>query len=105
MQFSEWSQDKINYLKMKQYKYRINGSLYNVVVNSTTDEIAEVEVNGTPYTVEIEKKSKKQKPHSEKWQKFWKKRCLNFSIIVQEVLNKEINRLKSSSGIRKEIVS
>lgn len=46
---------------MKQYKYRINGSLYNVVVNSTTDEIAEVEVNGTPYTVEIEKKSKKQK--------------------------------------------
>ena len=46
---------------MKQYKYRINGSLYNVVVNKTTDEIAEVEVNGTPYTVEIEKKSKKQK--------------------------------------------
>ena len=48
-------------LKMKQYKYRINGSLYNVVVNKTTDDIAEVEVNGTPYTVEIEKKSKKQK--------------------------------------------
>lgn len=45
---------------MKQYKYKINGSLYNVVVNSTSDEIAEVEVNGTPYTVEIGKKSKKQ---------------------------------------------
>lgn len=45
---------------MKQYKYKINGSLYNVVVNNTTDEIAEVEVNGTPYTVEIGKKSKKQ---------------------------------------------
>lgn len=44
---------------MKQYKYKINGSLYNVVVNRTSDEIAEVEVNGTPYTVEIEKKSKK----------------------------------------------
>jgi len=45
---------------MKQYKYKINGSLYNVVVNSSNDEVAEVEVNGTPYTVEIEKKSKKQ---------------------------------------------
>lgn len=45
---------------MKQYKYKINGSLYNVVVNHTSDEIAEVEVNGTPFTVEIGKKSKKQ---------------------------------------------
>ena len=44
---------------MKQYKYRINGSLYNVVINNTTDETAEVEVNGIPYTVEIEKKIKK----------------------------------------------
>lgn len=44
---------------MKQYKYRINGSLYNVVINNTTDETAEVEVNGIPYTVEIEKKVKK----------------------------------------------
>ena len=45
---------------MKQYKYKINGSIYNVVVNTTSDEMAEVEVNGTPYTVEISKKSKKQ---------------------------------------------
>lgn len=45
---------------MKEYKYKINGSLYNVVINKTTDEIAEVEVNGTPYTVQIEKKPKKQ---------------------------------------------
>lgn len=49
---------------MKQYKYRINGSLYNVVVNKTTSETAEVEVNGTPYTVEIDKKSKKLKTSS-----------------------------------------
>lgn len=45
---------------MKQYKYRINGSLYNVVINNIGDETAEVEVNGTPYTLEIEKKVKKQ---------------------------------------------
>lgn len=45
---------------MKEYKYKINGSLYNVVINNTTDEVAEVEVNGIPYTVEIEKKTKKQ---------------------------------------------
>lgn len=44
---------------MKQYKYRINGSLYNVVINNATEETAEVEVNGTPYTIEIEKKAKK----------------------------------------------
>lgn len=47
---------------MKQYKYKINGSLYNVVINNIEDEIAEVEVNGTPYKVEIEKKAKKPIP-------------------------------------------
>lgn len=45
---------------MKQYKYKINGSIYNVVIHDTNDNAAEVEVNGTPYTVEIEKKAKKQ---------------------------------------------
>ncbi|HHU26012.1 MAG TPA: acetyl-CoA carboxylase biotin carboxyl carrier protein subunit [Bacteroidales bacterium] len=44
---------------MKQYKYMINGNPYNVVVKSTSDEIAEVEVNGTAYTVEMEKKPAK----------------------------------------------
>ena len=45
---------------MKEYKYRINGSLYNVVVNEIADEHASVEVNGTPYTVELEKKTVKK---------------------------------------------
>ena len=40
---------------MKQYKYKINGSLYNVTVNDIEENIARVEVNGTPYTVEIDK--------------------------------------------------
>lgn len=40
---------------MKQYKYRINGNLYNVAVNDIEDNIARVEVNGTLYSVELEK--------------------------------------------------
>ncbi|BEG98199.1 acetyl-CoA carboxylase biotin carboxyl carrier protein [Bacteroides sedimenti] len=41
---------------MKQYKYKINGNLYKVTVNDIDENnIATVEVNGTPYTVEIEK--------------------------------------------------
>ena len=40
---------------MKQYKYKINGNLYNVTVNDLEENIARVEVNGTPYTVEIDK--------------------------------------------------
>jgi hypothetical protein len=39
---------------MKQYKYKINGNLYNVTVNDIEENIARVEVNGTPYTVEME---------------------------------------------------
>ncbi|MGL5563043.1 MAG: biotin/lipoyl-containing protein [Tannerellaceae bacterium] len=51
---------------MKQYKYIINGNEYNVTINSMEDNIAEVEVNGTPYKVEMEKPAKKtlKKPHS-----------------------------------------
>ena len=40
---------------MKQSKYKINGNLYNVTVNDIEENIARVEVNGTPYTVEIDK--------------------------------------------------
>ena len=40
---------------MRQYKYKINGNLYNVTVNDIEENIARVEVNGTPYTVEIDK--------------------------------------------------
>lgn len=45
---------------MKQFKYTINGNIYNVVVNHIDDNIAEVEVNGTPYKVEMDKPAKKQ---------------------------------------------
>ncbi|MDO4164199.1 MAG: biotin/lipoyl-containing protein [Bacteroides sp.] len=40
---------------MKQYKYKINGNLYNVTVNDVDENIARVEVNGTPYNVELDK--------------------------------------------------
>jgi len=45
---------------MKNFKYTINGIVYNVVVNSIEDTIAKVEVNGTPYKVEMNKPVKKQ---------------------------------------------
>jgi len=45
---------------MKNFKYTINGNVYNVVVNSIEDTIAKVEVNGTPYKVEMNKPVKKQ---------------------------------------------
>ena len=44
---------------MKEYKYKINGNQYNVTIGDIEDNIAHVEVNGTPYKVEMEKAPKK----------------------------------------------
>ncbi len=49
-----------HYNNMKSFKYTINGNVYKVIVNSIEDTIAEVEVNGTPYKVEMHKPTKKQ---------------------------------------------
>lgn len=43
---------------MKKFKFKINGSEYEVSVNEIEDNVAEIEVNGTPFTVEIEKQEK-----------------------------------------------
>jgi biotin carboxyl carrier protein len=43
---------------MKEYKYKIDGQEYKVVVNKVEDSVAEVEVNGTAYQVEMEKQEK-----------------------------------------------
>ena len=40
---------------MKEYKYKINGTVYKVGIGDIDNGIAEVQVNGTPYKVEIEK--------------------------------------------------
>jgi biotin carboxyl carrier protein len=45
---------------MKSFKYTINGNVYKVLVNRVEDTVAEVEVNGTPYKVEMHKPTKKQ---------------------------------------------
>lgn len=43
---------------MKEYKYKINGNLYKVTVGDIEDNNVRVEVNGTSYTVELEKQAK-----------------------------------------------
>jgi len=44
---------------MKEFNYKINGTPYRVVVNKSDSEIVELEVNGTPFTVELAQKKKK----------------------------------------------
>ncbi len=39
---------------MKEYKYKINGNVYKVAVGDIEDNLAQVEVNGVPYQVELE---------------------------------------------------
>jgi biotin carboxyl carrier protein len=45
---------------MKEFKYTISGNVYNVKVNDIEGNTASVEVNGTPYKVEMDKPVKKQ---------------------------------------------
>lgn len=43
---------------MKEYKYKINGNAYNVIVGDIDGNIAHVEVNGIPYNVELSEEKK-----------------------------------------------
>ena len=45
---------------MNSFKYTINGNVYKVIINRLEDTTANVEVNGTPYKVEMNKPTKKQ---------------------------------------------
>lgn len=47
---------------MKEYKYKINGLKFTVAVGEVTDNEVNVEVNGTPYVVELEKAVASSKP-------------------------------------------
>lgn len=40
---------------MKEYKYKINGTAYNVSVGDVDGDFVQVEVNGVSYKVELEK--------------------------------------------------
>jgi len=46
---------------MKEYKIKINGNDYNVSVDAVEENVAKVEVNGTPFNVEFEKPIAKPK--------------------------------------------
>ena len=46
-------------MKLKEYKYKINGIRFTVGVGDITDNEVYVEVNGTPYHVEIDKSTDK----------------------------------------------
>ena len=47
---------------MKEYKYKINGIDYTVAINQVDENGAEVEVNGTPYSVDIVADKQTKKP-------------------------------------------
>lgn len=42
-------------MSQKEYKYKINGIKFNVLVDDPHNNTVHVEVNGVPYTVELEK--------------------------------------------------
>jgi biotin carboxyl carrier protein len=44
---------------MKEFNYKINGTPYRVVVTKSDSDFVELEVNGTPFTVELSQKKKK----------------------------------------------
>jgi biotin carboxyl carrier protein len=46
---------------MKKYKFTINGADYSVEINNVEDRAIELDVNGTPYTVQIDKEVKQTK--------------------------------------------
>ena len=45
---------------MKEFNYTINGTAYKVLVRKSDASTVELEVNGTPFVVEIESKEKKK---------------------------------------------
>jgi len=45
---------------MKEFNYTINGTAYKVLVRKSDARTVELEVNGTPFVVEIESKEKKK---------------------------------------------
>lgn len=42
-------------MKLKEYKYTINGTKFTVKIGDATDSTVHVEVNGVPYNVELDK--------------------------------------------------
>ncbi len=52
---------KFKIKKMKSYKFKIRGNVYDVEIQSVDENIIQMEVNGTQYAVEIERAIKTSK--------------------------------------------
>jgi len=46
---------------MKKFKFTINGNQYEVDINGVEDSVAQLEVNGTPYEVTLDRELKQTK--------------------------------------------
>lgn len=46
---------------MKNYKFNINGASYSVNINNVDDHVIQLDLNGTPYEVTVEKELKQVK--------------------------------------------
>ncbi len=49
---------------MKNFKFKINGTDYNVDINEVEGQEIKLDVNGTPYTVTVDKEMRAQKPRT-----------------------------------------
>ena len=47
---------------MKEYKYTIDGKIYEVTIGDIVDNVAAVTVNGEDYKVEMEPEKEPEKP-------------------------------------------
>ena len=47
---------------MKKYKFTINEKDYNVVIKDVDDDVAELEVNGTPYSIQLHQQKASKTP-------------------------------------------
>ena len=47
---------------MKNFKFKINGNDYEVAIDEIVDNIAQIQVNGVNYSVELEKSEEKPAP-------------------------------------------
>ena len=46
---------------MKSFKFKIRGHFYEVDIKNFENDFAEIEVNGTPYKVEVQRELKESK--------------------------------------------
>ena len=49
---------------MKNFKFKINGTDYNVDINEVEGQEIKLDVNGTPYIVTVDKEMRAQKPRT-----------------------------------------